>query len=238
VWNAENLFTGWCDVGLTDVGVEEARRSGQLLGQQDDLDLRVVHTSVQLRAIATAEVALAEAGRSWLPVRRHWRLNERHYGALTGLDKRATAEKHGAEQVHIWRRSYDTPPPPVARGSEYDPAGDPRYRDVPRSALPLSECLADVVARMIPYFDDAIAADLQTEGARGGAVLVVAHGNSLRAMVKHLKGIADDEIAELDIPTGVPWRFRLADDLSVIDDAYLDPAAAAEGAAAVKRQAG
>ena len=193
---------------------------------------------MQLRAIATAEVALAEAGRSWLPVRRRWRLNERHYGALTGLDKQATAEKHGADQVHIWRRSYDTPPPPVARGSEYDPVGDPRYRDVPRSALPLSECLADVVARMIPYFDDAIAADLQTEGARGGAVLVVAHGNSLRAMVKHLKGIADDEIAELDIPTGVPWRFRLADDLSVIDDAYLDPAAAAEGATAVKRQAG
>ncbi len=237
-WNAQNLFTGWCDVGLTEKGMAEARRSGRLLADQPDLDLRVLHTSLQTRAIDTADLALAEAGRSWLPVRRHWRLNERHYGALTGLDKRATAEEHGAGQVHIWRRSYDTPPPPVERGSEYDPAGDPRYRDVPADALPLSECLADVVARLLPYFDDVIAPDLFAEGARGGAVLVVAHGNSLRALVKHLKAIPDDQITELDIPTGVPWRFRLADDLSVLDDAYLDPAAAAAGAEAVRHQAG
>ncbi len=237
-WNAANLFTGWRDVGLTEEGAEEARRSGRLLAGRDDLDLRILHTSVLTRAIVTAELALAEAGRSWLPVRRHWRLNERHYGALTGLDKKATADKFGAEQVHVWRRSYDTPPPAVEPGSEYHPAGDPRYRDVPGDVLPRTECLADVVARMLPYWDDVIVPDLAAEAPRGGAVLVVAHGNSLRALVKHLKAIPDDQIAELDIPTGVPWRFRLADDLSVIDDDYLDPAAAAAGAEAVRRQAG
>lgn len=237
-WNAENRFTGWCDVGLSARGEEEARRSGRLLAGQGDLDLRILYTSVQTRAIRTAELALAEAGRSWLPVRRHWRLNERHYGALTGLDKKATAERFGAEQVHLWRRSYDIPPPPVEPGSEHHPAADPRYRDVPVDALPLTECLRDVVARLLPYWDDVIVPDLRAEAAHGGAVLVVAHGNSLRALVKHLKAIPDDEIAELDIPTGVPWRFRLHDDLSVVDDAYLDPEAAAAGAAAVRGQAG
>ena len=237
-WNAENRFTGWCDVGLTPRGEAEARRSGRLLADQSDLDLRVLHTSVQTRAIATAELALAEAGRSWLPVRRHWRLNERHYGALTGLDKAATTAKFGAEQVHRWRRSYDTPPPPVEPGSEHDATGDPRYRDVPPDVLPRTECLRDVMARLLPYWDDVIVPDLEAEAARGGAVLVVAHGNSLRALVKHLLEIPDDEIAELNIPTGNPRRLRLADDLSVLDDAYLDPEAAAAGAEEVRRQAG
>jgi 2,3-bisphosphoglycerate-dependent phosphoglycerate mutase len=243
-WNAENLFTGWQDVGLTPLGEAEAEKAGRLLLADDAaLDLRVVHTSVLTRAIRTAEITLAAADRSWLPVRRHWRLNERHYGALQGLNKKETAARHGEEQVKRWRRSYDVPPPPVGPGSEHHPVEDPRYRDVPADALPLTECLADVVARVVPYWDDAIVPDLRAEGPRGGAVLVVAHGNSLRALCKHIEGISDEAIVELDIPTGIPFCYELGDDLSVQSDdgsyRYLGDAEAARKAAdEVRRQAG
>ncbi|MGH9045691.1 MAG: 2,3-bisphosphoglycerate-dependent phosphoglycerate mutase, partial [Acidimicrobiales bacterium] len=188
-WNAKNLFTGWVDVDLTPRGESEAKAAGQLLAEEDDLDLRVVHTSVLVRAISTAELALREVGRSWIPVRRHWRLNERHYGALQGLDKKETAALHGEEQVALWRRSYDVPPPPLPNGDPGLPAGDPRYRDVDPSDLPATECLADVVRRVIPYWEESIVPDLLAEGARGGAVLVAAHGNSIRALRKHIERI-------------------------------------------------
>jgi len=239
LWNAENLFTGWHDVDLTGRGEDEARAAGRLLASEPGLDLRVVHTSLLTRAVRTANLTLEEAGRTWLPVRRHWRLNERHYGALQGLDKVATATRHGEARVKEWRRSYATPPPPVVRGDGHDPAGDPRYRDVPADALPLTECLADVVARAVPYWADAIVPDLLAEGARGGAVLVVAHGNSLRALRKHIEGISDDAIVDLEIPTGIPYRYVLADDLSIESHGFLgDPEAAAAAADAVRRQAG
>jgi 2,3-bisphosphoglycerate-dependent phosphoglycerate mutase len=239
LWNAENLFTGWYDVDLTAQGEEEARAAGGLLAADLDLDLRVVHTSLLTRAIRTADLTLDVAGRPWLPVRRHWRLNERHYGALQGLNKKETTARHGEAQVKEWRRSYATPPPPVERGDTHDPAGDPRYRDVPADALPLTECLADVVARTVPYWEDAIVPDLLAEGRRGGAVLVVAHGNSLRALRKHIEGIGDEEIVDLEIPTGIPYRYTLADDLSVVGHGFLGDTAAAEAAAeAVRRQAG
>jgi 2,3-bisphosphoglycerate-dependent phosphoglycerate mutase len=237
-WNAANLFTGWHDVDLTEEGESEARRAGILLAEADT-DLRVLHTSVLTRAIRTAAIALDGAGRSWLPVRRHWRLNERHYGDLQGKDKKETTAAFGEDQVKAWRRSYATPPPPVAPGSEHHPVGDPRYRDVPADLLPTTECLADVVARTLPYWDDAIVPDLLAEGARGGAVLVVAHGNSLRALRKHIDGIADDAISGLEIPTGIPFVYQLADDLSVESGHYLgDPEAARAAAEAVARQAG
>ena len=239
LWNAENLFTGWYDVDLTDQGVAEARAAGQLLAADPDLDLRVVHTSLLTRAVRTAHLTLEEAGRTWLPAKRHWRLNERHYGALQGLNKKETTALHGEAQVKEWRRSYDTPPPPVARGDAHDPAGDSRYRDIPIDSLPLTECLADVVARAVPYWSDAIVPDLLAEGARGGAVLVVAHGNSLRALRKHIEGIDDDAIVDLEIPTGIPYRYILGDDLSVVSHGFLGDVAAAEAAAdAVRRQAG
>jgi 2,3-bisphosphoglycerate-dependent phosphoglycerate mutase len=238
-WNAENLFTGWYDVDLTARGEAEARDAGRLLAAEDGLDLRIVHTSLLTRAIRTAGLALDGAGRSWLPVRRHWRLNERHYGDLQGKNKLETTEQFGREQVAEWRRSYATPPPPIEPGTPHDPAGDPRYRDVPRQVLPLTECLADVVARVLPYWEDALVPDLLAEGPRGGAVLVVAHGNSLRALRKHLDGIGDDEITGLEIPTGIPYVYRLADDLTVTDQGYLgDPDAARAAAEAVSRQAG
>jgi len=239
LWNADNLFTGWHDVGLTGRGESEAREAGRLLADDGHLDLRVLHTSVLARAIRTAELTLGEAGRSWLPVRRHWRLNERHYGALQGKNKKETTAEHGEAQVLAWRRSYSTPPPPVEPGSEHHPAGDPRYRDIPLEALPTTECLADVVARVLPYWDDAIVPDLLSEGARGGAVLVVAHGNSLRALRKHIDGTGDDEIVDLEIPTGFPFVYELGDDLSVRSSGYLgDPDAAEAAAEAVRRQAG
>ncbi len=238
-WNAANLFTGWYDVDLTEQGEEEARQSGRLLADEGGLDLRVLHTSLLTRAIRTAELSLEVAQRSWLPVRRHWRLNERHYGALQGLDKKETTARHGEAQVKEWRRSYDVPPPPVELGSEHHPAGDPRYRDVPAELLPVGECLSDVVDRVLPYWYDAVVPDLLAEGARGGAVLVVAHGNSLRALRKHIDAIGDDDIVGLDIPTGIPFVYQLADDLSVVSSGYLgDPEAAAAAAAAVSRQAG
>jgi 2,3-bisphosphoglycerate-dependent phosphoglycerate mutase len=238
-WNADNLFTGWYDVDLTELGRSEADRAGHLLADEAGLDLRVLHTSLLTRAIRTAELALEAAGRPWLPVRRHWRLNERHYGALQGRNKKETTAEHGKAQVDAWRRGYATPPPPVQPGSEYHPAGDPRYRDVPAEVLPTSECLADVVARVLPYWEDAIVPDLLSEGPRGGTVLVVAHGNSLRALRKHLDGISDDEIVKLEIPTGIPFRYVLDDDLTVVSREYLgDPELARKAAEAVKQQAG
>jgi 2,3-bisphosphoglycerate-dependent phosphoglycerate mutase len=238
-WNAENLFTGWNDVDLSEQGEAEATEAGRLLAAEVGLDLRVLHTSLLTRAIRTAELSLAAADRAWLPVRRHWRLNERHYGSLQGLNKKETADRHGVDQLKRWRRGYSTPPPPVAPGSEHDPAGDPRYRDVPAYLLPATECLADVVARVLPYWEDVIVPDLLAEGPRGGAVLVVAHGNSLRALRKHIDNVGDDEITELEIPTGIPYRYRLDDDLTVVSAAYLgDPDAAQVAAEAVRRQAG
>jgi 2,3-bisphosphoglycerate-dependent phosphoglycerate mutase len=237
VWNAENLFTGWVDVGLSPKGEEEARTAGRLMALEDDLDLRILHTSLLTRAITTAELALREIGRSWLPVRRHWRLNERHYGALQGLNKKETAARHGEEQVTLWRRSYDVPPPPLPVGDPGLPTSDPRYRDVDPAELPTTECLADVVRRVVPYWEEAIVPDLRAEGALGGAVLVAAHGNSIRALRKHIEGIGDAEIVDLEVPTGIPFRYRLADDLSVEGAEYLgDPKAALAAADAVRRQ--
>lgn len=238
-WNADNLFTGWVDVGLTPLGESEARAAGRLLAGAAGLDLRVLHTSVLTRAVRTAELTLEEAGRSWLPVRRHWRLNERHYGALQGRNKKETTARYGEAQVKEWRRSYRTPPPPIDPGGDGDPAADPRYRDVAADLLPRTECLSDVVDRVLPYWYDAVVPDLLAEGARGGAVLIVAHGNSLRALRKHIDGIGDGEIVDLEIPTGIPFRYRLGPDLSVESADYLgDPAAARAAAEAVARQAG
>ncbi len=237
-WNDANLFTGWQDVDLSPEGEAEAAAAGRLLGEAG-VDLRIVHTSVLTRAIRTAEIALHEAGRSWVAVRRSWRLNERHYGALTGEDKRSTAERYGLDQVRVWRRSYDVPPPSLAPDDPRSVAHDPRYRDVPAEMIPLAECLKDVVARATPYLRDVIADDLRAEGVKGGAVLVVAHGNSLRALRMVLEGIAESEIAEIEIPTGIPYRLRLDDGLEVIEAGYLgDPEAAVRAAEAVARQAG
>lgn len=238
-WNAENLFTGWHDVDLTAKGEAEAREAGRLLAGERDLDLRIVHTSLLTRSIRTATLALEAADRTWLPVRRHWRLNERHYGQLQGRNKVETKEQYGDEQLKAWRRGYATPPPSLEAGDERHPSGDPRYRDVPADVLPIGECLADVVVRTIPYWEDAIVPDLLAEGARGGGVLVVAHGNSLRALRKHLEGIDDDEIVDLDVPTGFPFRYRMDNRLSIISSSYLGDAGAALAAAeAVGRQAG
>ncbi len=238
VWNLENLFTGWYDAGLTELGQSEARAGGRLLADKGVLPT-IVHTSLQTRAIRTAELALAECDRSWIPVRRHWRLNERHYGDLTGRNKADTAARFGDEQVHIWRRSYDTPPPPIASDNAFDPADDPRYEQVPPELRPSSECLRDVVERMLPYWFDAIIPDL----AAGHLVLVAAHGNSLRALVKHLNDISDDEITGLNIPTGQPLVYELGPDFRPVDDRpveerYLaDPDEIAAAAEAVANQA-
>jgi 2,3-bisphosphoglycerate-dependent phosphoglycerate mutase len=238
-WNAENRFTGWTDVDLTAAGESEAAQAGTLLAEESSLDLRLVHTSVLTRAVRTANLALDVLGRSWLPVRRHWRLNERHYGRLQGLDKKETAEQHGTEQVLLWRRSYDVPPPPLDDDDERHPRFDPRYRDVPAHALPATECLADVVDRVLPYWDDVIVPDLRVAGASGGAVLVVAHGNSIRALRKHVDDISDEDIVGLNIPTGIPFRYRFDGNLSVLSAEYLgDPDAAVKAAEAVARQAG
>ena len=234
-WNATNQFTGWVDVDLSELGEAEARAAGQLLAGEPDVVVDLVHTSVLTRAVRTANLVLDELGRSYLPVRRHWRLNERHYGALQGLDKKATAERHGPEQLRAWRRGYATPPPPLDRDDPTHPAHDPRYADVPPSALPAGECLADVVRRLLPYWEDAIAPDLLA----GHTVLVAAHGNSLRALRKHLEAVTDDDIAGLDIPTGVPRVYDLDARLEVVSARDLgDPAAIAAAAEAVARQAG
>jgi 2,3-bisphosphoglycerate-dependent phosphoglycerate mutase len=238
-WNVENLFTGWVDADLSERGCDEARAGGRAL-REAGLAPDVVHTSLLVRAIRTANLALDELERSWLPVRRSWRLNERHYGGLTGLDKKATADRYGPEQVHIWRRSYDVPPPPMEPGSQFHPGRDPRYRDLPPDLIPATECLKDVVERMLPYWYDAIVPDLRA----GAMVLVAAHGNSLRALVKHLDHIPDDVIPDLNLPTGVPIVYELGDDLfpataMPVEDRYLgDVEAAKAAAAAVARQAG
>jgi 2,3-bisphosphoglycerate-dependent phosphoglycerate mutase len=231
-WNAENLFTGWVDVPLSELGEKEAREGGQLLADAGLLP-DLVHTSLLRRAISTANLALDAADRHWIGVRRDWRLNERHYGALQGKNKKQTLAEFGEEQFMLWRRSYDTPPPPIAPGDEFGQDGDPRYGDL-GDAMPRTECLKDVVERMLPYWNSAIVPDLRA----GKDVLVVAHGNSLRALVKHLDGISDEDIAELNIPTGIPLRYDLTDDLKPITPggAYLDPEAAKEAAAAVANQ--
>jgi 2,3-bisphosphoglycerate-dependent phosphoglycerate mutase len=237
VWNAENLFTGWVDVDLSDRGRTEALSAGRLMAAEAGLDLRILHTSVLVRAITTAELALREAGRTWIPVRRHWRLNERHYGALQGLNKKETTERYGEELVMQWRRSYDVPPPPLSPDDPGRASLDPRYRDVPEADLPDRECLADVVRRVVPYWEESIVPDLREESEKGGAVLVVAHGNSLRALRKYIDGIPDRDIPGLEIPTGIPYRYRLADDLSVVSAEYLgDPEAALAAAEKVRRQ--
>ena len=228
-WNEANLFTGWVDVGLTARGEDEARRGGELLREHGVLP-DVVHTSLQQRAIRTAEIALAECERSWVPVRRSWRLNERHYGALQGKDKAAVKAEFGEEQLMAWRRGYDTPPPPL----DWDSSEDPRYAHLPPELMPRSECLADVVDRMLPYWFDGIVPDL----VAGRVTLVAAHGNSLRALVKHLDGISDDDIVGLNIPTGQPLVYELDERFQVKSRDYLDPEAAARAAEEVRKQAG
>jgi 2,3-bisphosphoglycerate-dependent phosphoglycerate mutase len=205
-WNLKNLFTGWYDSDLTAAGEAQASESGRLLKEHGILP-DVVHTSVQVRAIRTAELALRAMERTWIPVRRHWRLNERHYGGLQGLDKAATAEKYGIDQVKIWRRSYDIPPPALAPDDERSARNDPRYADLPPELIPDAECLKDVVIRMLPYWYDGIVPDL----VAGMTVLVSAHGNSLRALVKHLDDMSDEAITELNIPTGEPFVYELDD---------------------------
>lgn len=230
-WNERNLFTGWVDVGLTEKGRIEAVRAGELLTEHDLLP-DVVYTSLLRRAISTAHLALDRADRLWIPVRRSWRLNERHYGALQGLDKAATKERYGEEQFMAWRRSYDTPPPPIEQGSEFSQDADPRYANI--GGGPLTECLSDVVDRFLPYFTDVIVGDLRS----GKTVLIVAHGNSLRALVKYLDGLSNEDIVGLNIPTGIPLRYDLDAHLRPVvpGGTYLDPEAAAAGAAAVASQ--
>jgi 2,3-bisphosphoglycerate-dependent phosphoglycerate mutase len=237
-WNADNLFTGWVDVDLTPAGEAEARAAGELLAAEEGLDLRLLHTSVLTRAIRTAEIALAAAGRSWLPVRRDWRLNERHYGDLQGKNKAQIKQQFGETQLMLWRRSYETPPPPLEPGNLYDVAGDPRYRDLDPDVVPRTECLADVVRRVVPYWKSEVVPDLRATAKKGGAVLVAAHGNSIRALRKHLEGIPDDSISGVEIPTGIPYRVLLDESLVVRSADYLgDPQLAAAAAAAVARQA-
>jgi 2,3-bisphosphoglycerate-dependent phosphoglycerate mutase len=231
-WNAKGLFTGWVDVALSAKGEAEARRAGELLAEAEVLP-DVVHTSLLRRAISTANLTLDVCDRHWIDVRRDWRLNERHYGALQGKNKKEVREKFGDGQFMLWRRSYDTPPPPIEPGSEFSQDGDPRYAAL-GDALPRTECLKDVVARMLPYWETAVVPDLRA----GRAVLLAAHGNSLRALVKHLDGISDSDIAGLDIPTGIPLRYQLDEQLRplVPHGEYLDPEAAEIAAKAVANQ--
>ena len=231
-WNQQNLFTGWHDVPLTDKGASEAAAAGHTIAA-DGLLFDVAHTSLLTRAVVTCQLALAAMNQIALPVQRHWRLNERHYGALQGLDKKATTALHGAEQTHQWRRSYDVPPPPVGTDSPEHPINDPRYRLLPPDVLPATECLADVVARVLPYWHDVVAPQL----LGGQDVLIVAHGNSLRALLMHLEAVSRDDIAELNIPTGAPRRYRFDGALRVTDAQYLgDQEAIAAAAAQVAAQ--
>ena len=233
-WNLTNVFTGWTDVPLTEQGRAEANSAGILMAREG-IEFDVVHTSLLSRAIDTANIALGSMDLGWIPVRRHWRLNERHYGDLQGKNKKETADAHGLDQVAIWRRSYDTPPPPLALTDPRHPAQDRRYADLAPELIPSTECLADVVDRMLPYWYDQIVPDIMDNKT----VLVVAHGNSIRALVKHLEGISDADIAELNIPTGIPLRYRLDANLKVLASAYLGDASAAKAAAdAVAKQAG
>ncbi len=234
-WNLENRFTGWTDVDLTEQGMSEAVAGGKVMADEG-LEFDVVHTSVQLRAIKTAQLALEAMGQLWIPVERHWRLNERHYGALQGLNKKETAEKHGVDQVKIWRRAYDIPPPPLDLNDERHPRFDPRYSALAPEQLPATECLEDVVKRMLPYWHDRIIPQLR----RGMKVLIVAHGNSLRALVAHLDGLTKEEVLELNIPTGVPLMYQLDENMAPSGKGrYLGDAEAAKAAAeAVAKQAG
>lgn len=233
-WNASNQFTGWVDVNLTEKGENEAKNAGKLL-KEAGLKPTVLYTSVLTRAINTAHIALMEAGRVWIPVVRNWKLNERHYGALQGLNKAETKEKYGDEQFMEWRRSYDTPPPPIEPDSKYSQTHDERYSDLPE--VPLTECLKDVVTRLIPYYK----AEIEPRLKNGETVIVAAHGNSLRALVKYLDNISDEDIAALNIPTGIPLKYNFVlegNDLkpSKKGGEYLDPAAAEAGAKAVAAQ--
>ncbi|MDT0305504.1 phosphoglyceromutase [Streptomyces sp. DSM 44917] len=232
-WNAKNLFTGWVDVNLTDKGEREAVRGGELLKDAGLLP-DVLHTSTLRRAIRTANIALDAADRAWIPVHRSWRLNERHYGALQGKDKAATLAEFGEEQFTQWRRSYDVPPPELADGAEWSQSGDPRYALIPSELLPRTECLKDVVLRMLPYWYDSIVPDLTA----GRTVLVAAHGNSLRALVKHLDGVSDADIVGLNIPTGIPLLYELDADYRPLTPGgrYLDPEAARAAIQAVANQ--
>jgi 2,3-bisphosphoglycerate-dependent phosphoglycerate mutase len=232
-WNAKNLFTGWVDVALTDKGREEAARGGRLIAEADVLP-DVLHTSVLRRAITTAHLALDACDRHWIPVRRSWRLNERHYGALQGKDKKATLAEYGEEQFMLWRRSYDTPPPPIDDDDPWAQTGAAAYAGLTDEILPRTECLADVVTRMLPYWYDAVVPDLRS----GQTVCVAAHGNSLRALVKHLDGMSEEAVVGLNIPTGIPLVYRLDEHLrpTVPGGEYLDPDAAADAIAAVANQ--
>jgi 2,3-bisphosphoglycerate-dependent phosphoglycerate mutase len=233
-WNLENRFTGWTDVDLTESGEAEAQSAGALMASAG-CEFGVVHTSVLVRAIRTADIATLEMGLSWLPVTRHWRLNERHYGALQGLDKKETADQHGAEQVKLWRRSFDVPPPPLDSDDERHPRFDRRYSELPPDLLPATESLKDVVRRMLPYWHDRIVPDLTA----GKVPLVVAHGNSLRALVMHLDGLTDQQVVDLNIPTGIPLVYDLDDAMRPLAKRYLgDLDAANRAAEAVARQAG
>ena len=232
IWNLENLFTGWTDVDLADQGREEAARAGRQL-LEEKLVVDIAFTSVLKRAIRTLWIMLDEMDRMWIPVERSWRLNERHYGALQGLDKAQTVARHGEAQVKIWRRSYDIPPPPLAADDERHPCFDPRYADVPAAEIPAAESLKDTLARVLPFWQSRIAPELR----RGRNVLVAAHGNSLRAMVKMLDNVSEADIVELNIPTGVPLLYELDAQLKPIRSRYLgDPAAIAAAAEAVRRQ--
>jgi 2,3-bisphosphoglycerate-dependent phosphoglycerate mutase len=213
-WNLENRFTGWWDVDLTAQGVAEAKAAGHAMAAAG-LDFDVAFTSVQTRAIKTLNLALESMNRLWLPVTKNWQLNERHYGGLTGLDKAETAAKHGEDQVKIWRRSFDVPPPPLEKGSQFDLSGDRRYAGI---AIPSAESLKNTIDRVLPYWESAIAPELKA----GKRVIIAAHGNSLRALVKHLSGISDADIVHEEIPTGKPMVYDLADDLTAIGRRYLE----------------
>jgi 2,3-bisphosphoglycerate-dependent phosphoglycerate mutase len=231
-WNAKNLFTGWVDVALSAKGVEEAKRGGVLLKERNLLP-DIVHTSLLRRAISTASLALDNCDRHWIPVKRSWRLNERHYGALQGKDKAATLKEYGEEQFQLWRRSFDVPPPAIDDNDQYSQSNDLRYATLGKD-LPKSECLKDVVTRMIPYFTNEITVDLRS----GKVVLVTAHGNSIRAIVKHIDGISDADIAGVNIPTGIPLLYEFDQDFKAIKKGgeYLDPVAAQAAIAAVANQ--
>jgi 2,3-bisphosphoglycerate-dependent phosphoglycerate mutase len=232
-WNLENLFTGWHDVPLTELGEVEAAKAGETIAATG-LRFHTSHTSLQTRAVVTHHLALQAMDQVWLPVARSWRLNERHYGALQGLDKKETAQRHGDEQVLLWRRSYDVPPPPVPLDSPEHPTNDPRYAGLPRDVLPAAECLKDVVARVLPYWYDVVAPQLLA----GQNVLITAHGNSLRALLKHLEQVGDDEIVDVNIPTGAPRQYTFGAQLDVVSAEYLgDAEAVATAAAAVAAQA-
>jgi 2,3-bisphosphoglycerate-dependent phosphoglycerate mutase len=237
-WNAANRFTGWYDCDLSAVGEDEARAAGRQLAEAG-LVPDTAHTSVQTRAIRTTELVLEVLGRPDVPIHQDWRLNERHYGNLTGLDKANVREHYGEDQLRAWRRGYSTPPPAIDADNPHNPNGDDRYSKLPEGAVPLSECLADVLTRLLPYWQEAIVPDL----AAGRVVLVSAHGNSLRALCKHLDHIGDDEISELNIPTGIPLIYELNDSFQPVDDCSvleraLDPESARTAAEAVNRQTG